>query len=334
MSKVYFKKFRNRDGKISSAEISLRLRSFLFGYGGRMGFVKSALTYGLLCIFGFVYLYPILYMLATSFKSLNDLIDTTVNWIPKEFTVSNYVQAFESLHVLDVLKDSILLALIPSVGQVITCSLTGYALQRFRFPGKKLVFVILIITFILPQQVLMPSMYQILLQYKFIGTMSAFIIPAFLGQGFKSAILVLIFYQFFKTIPKVLDEAAQLDGAGHFRIFYKIGIRAAAPAYIVAFLLSIVWYWNETYLTSIYMGNAVKSSRTITTLLLQLQNFAYNFDQLYGQTNSMAVGAYSVANEAIKAAAVLITTVPILLLYFIMQKYFVEGVEKTGITGE
>lgn len=334
MSKVYFKKFRNRDGKISSAEITLRLRSFLFGYGGRMGFVKSALTYGLLCIFGFVYLYPILYMLATSFKSLNDLIDTTVNWIPKEFTLSNYVQAFESLHVFDVLKDSILLALIPSVGQVITCSLTGYALQRFRFPGKKLVFVILIITFILPQQVLMPSMYQILLQYKFIGTMSAFIIPAFLGQGFKSAILVLIFYQFFKTIPKVLDEAAQLDGAGHFRIFYKIGIRAAAPAYIVAFLLSIVWYWNETYLTSIYMGNAVKSSRTITTLLLQLQNFAYNFDQLYGQTNSMAVGAYSVANEAIKAAAVLITTVPILLLYFIMQKYFVEGVEKTGITGE
>ncbi|MDF2543942.1 MAG: transporter permease [Herbinix sp.] len=334
MGKVYFKRFRNKDGKISQDEIKLRLRSFLFGYGGKMGFVKSALTYGLLCIFGFVYLYPILYMLATSFKSLNDLLDTTVNWIPKEFTVSNYTQAFKSLHVSSVIKDSILLALIPSIGQIITCSLTGYALQRFRFPGKKLVFTILIITFILPTQVLMPSTYQILLQYKLIGSMLAFIIPAFLGQGLKSAILVLIFYQFFKTIPRVLDEAAQLDGAGHFRIFYKIGIRAAAPAYIVAFLLSIVWYWNETYLTSIYMGNAAKSAKSITTLLLELRNFAYNFDQLYGQSTSMAAGSYSSVNESIKAAAVLITIIPILILYFVMQKYFVEGVEKTGITGE
>lgn len=334
MNKDFLKKFRNKDGKISYDGIRLRIRSFLYGYGGRMGFVKSLLTYGLLCIFSFVYLYPILYMLATSFKSLNDLVDTTVNWIPKEFSLSNYKQAFNSLHVFDVLKDSMLLAIIPSIGQIIACSLTGYALQRFRFPGKKIVFVILIITFILPQQVLMPSTYQLLLKYGYIGSMAAFIVPAFLGQGLKSAILVLIFYQFFKTIPKVLDEAAQLDGAGYFRIFFKIGIRAAAPAYIVAFLLSMVWYWNETYLTSIYMGNATKSAKTITTLLLELRNFAFNFDQLYGKTNSMVAGSYSVVNEGIKAAAVLITIIPILILYFIMQKYFVQGVEKTGITGE
>jgi multiple sugar transport system permease protein len=334
MSRIYLKKFRNKDGKISYDEIRLRIKSFLFGYGGRMGFVKSIFTYGLLVIFGFVYLYPILYMIATSFKSLNDLIDTTVNWIPKEFSISNYKQAFNSLHVFDVMKDSILLALLPSIGQIITCSLTGYALQRFTFPGKRLIFAILIVTFILPQQVLMPSTYQLLLRYGFIGSMAAFIVPAFLGQGLKSAILVLIFYQFFKTIPKVLDEAAQLDGAGSFKIFLKIGIRAAAPAYIVAFLLSVVWYWNETYLTSIYMGNATKSARTITTLLLELKNFAYNFDQLYGQTNSITAGSYSVVNEGIKAAAVIITIIPILILYFIMQKYFVQGVEKTGITGE
>lgn len=328
-------RYKGEDDKINYESTKLRLKSLLFGYGGRIGLVKGAVTYSLLVIFGFIYLYPIFYMMATSFKSLNDLIDTTVKWIPKELTFGNYAQAFLTLRVKAVLLKSILLALLPSIGQIISCSLAGYALQRFKFPCKKLVFSILILTFILPQQVLLTSTYRMFLKYKLIGSMNAFIIPAVFGQGFRSAIIILIFYQFFKTIPKVLDEAAQLDGAGHFKIFFKIGIPTAAPAYIVSFLLSVVWYWNETYLTSIYMGNAIASSKTTSTLLLEFKNFAYNFDMRYGQSGTtLMAGNYSALNEGIKAAGVLITIVPILILYFIMQKYFVEGVEKTGITGE
>jgi len=314
----------------------LRIRSFLFGYGPRMGFIKSAIVYSLLIIFGFIFLFPIIYMLTTSFKSLNDIIDASVRWLPREFTFTNYVQAFNSLNISDVILDSFLLALVPSIGQIVSCSLVGYALQRFNFPLKRLVFVILFVTFILPQQVLLPSTFQLLHQFNMIGSMRAFIIPAFLGQGFRSAILVLIFYQFFKTIPRVLDEAAQIDGAGYYRIFWKIGIRAAAPAFIVAFLLSTVWYWNETYLTNIYMGNAAAiAGDSLSTLLLELQNFAFNFSQMYGQGGaSLATGVYSTAHEGIRAAAVIIAILPILIIYFIMQRYFVEGVEKTGITGE
>jgi len=314
----------------------LRIRSFLFGYGPRMGFIKTSIVYALLIVFSFIFLFPIIYMLTTSFKSLNDLIDASVRWIPREFTLRNYVQAYQSLNVSDVIVNSFLLALVPSIGQVVACSLVGYALQRFHFPFKRLVFVVLFITFILPQQVLLPSTFQLLSRFNMIGSINAFVVPAFLGQGFRSAILILIFYQFFKTIPRVLDEAAQIDGAGYYRIFLKIGVRAAAPAFIVAFLLSFVWYWNETYLTNIYMGNAAAiAGDSISTLLLELQDFAFNFGQVFGQTGgSLVPGSYGAAHEGIRAAAVIIVIIPALVIYFIMQRYFVEGVEKTGITGE
>ena len=156
---------------------------------------------------------------------------------------------------------------------------------------------------------------------------SAFVLPALFGQGIRSAIFIMIFYQFFNMIPKALDEAAEIDGASPFKIFYRIALPLALPAIIVAFLFSFVWYWNETYLTSLYMSSA-------RTLPIQLSRFAASFREMFPESFQPDAGFVDTLNEAIYMAGTLISILPLLIFYFILQRWFVEGVDRSGITGE
>lgn len=158
-----------------------------------------------------------------------------------------------------------------------------------------------------------------------LGSLNAFTLPAVTGQGINSAIFILIFYQFFRRLPKSLEEAAMLDGAGHFRIFFRISVPLVGPAFLISFLFSLVWYWNETYLASLYFGNE------LTTLPLQLQKFVDTYEKMFASTDS-AMG--DKINEGIRMAGTMLSILPLLIVYFITQRWFVEGVERTGITGE
>jgi multiple sugar transport system permease protein len=160
-----------------------------------------------------------------------------------------------------------------------------------------------------------------------LGNIFAFILPALFGQGIKSAIFIMIFYQFFNMVPRVLDEAAEIDGASPLRIFYKITLPLALPAIIVVFLFSFVWYWNETYLTGLYM-------KDIKTLPMQLINYADSFRLIYPVTDVNSEGYVDTLNEAIYMAGTLLSILPLLVIYFGLQKWFVEGVDRSGITGE
>ena len=173
--------------------------------------------------------------------------------------------------------------------------------------------------------------------YGLLGTLKTLIYPAMLGQGMKSAIFVLIFMQFFRQTPLSLDEAARVDGAGEARIFFGIAVPLAVPAFIISFLFSFVWYWNETYFTALYLkGTNIGDTTKVSTMLLELQNFDAMYKQRVQQVASWgaSVMGESVANEAVKMAATVITILPLLILYFCLQKYFVEGIDRTGITGE
>ena len=112
----------------------------------------------------------------------------------------------------------------------------------------------MLITFILPSQVTISSNILIIRKLGLISSKNAMIIPAILGQGINSAIFILVFYQFFRTIPNVLNESAEIDGASEFKIFYKIALPLAIPSIVIVFLFSFVWYWNETYLTGLFTG--------------------------------------------------------------------------------
>ena len=179
-------------------------------------------------------------------------------------------------------------------------------------------------SFILPvplltvPRIMMFSTVESILGFKLINTVVPQFLLALLGQGTYSTMLVLIFYNFFNMIPKSLDEAAMIDGAGSLKVFYHVAIRLSISTILVVFLFSFVFNWNETYTTNILTGDALELLPGRLSL----------FD------NGSTSNAVSELNEAIKMAATLIAIAPLLVLYACVQRQFIEGIENTGITGE
>lgn len=306
-----------------------KVRKFLLGSKDREGFLKMLLIYALLICIGFIYLYPIIYMISSSFMSLDDLLDSSINWIPGSVNIANYVQAAKSMEFWKSLGQSIIVAGIPTLCNVVSCSLIGYGLARFEFPGKKIVLAIIIFSFVLPSQITMIPTYVLYSNIGILGTLWSFILPSLLGMGINGPIFILIFYQFFKQVPKVLIEAAAIDGAGYLKSFVRISLPSAVPAIITVTLFSFVWYWNESYLTEMYVHGVMTSSGW-TTLVIQLDNFASN----YSSFATTATNAATSLNESISMAGTMLSILPLLLMYFVLQRYFVESIDRTGITGE
>jgi multiple sugar transport system permease protein len=211
--------------------------------------------------------------------------------------------------------------LVPAILQTITTSITGYALAKFKVRGRRIVFILILVTYLLPQQVYMIPKFVLFDRLGILESAWSIILPATFGQGLSSAIFILIFYQFFRMQPISLDESAEIDGANPYQIFFKIGVPLASPAYLTAFLFSFVWYWNETYISSLFLGT------DLYTLQLKLLNFQSQFNLAQGISQSMT-------NEAIRYAATMLIIMPVLIVYIIMQKWFVEGIDRTGVTGE
>ena len=306
-----------------------RIRKFLLGTRDRNGMIKLAAIYGLLICIGFIYLYPILYMVSASFMTLDDLLDSSIRWIPSSVNLDNYRQAGSSMNYGNSLLQSFLIAGLPTLCNLAACSLTGYGLARYKFRGKGVIIGLIILTFVLPRQITMIPTYTMYANLGILNSIWAFVVPAVVAQGLNAPIFIMIFWQFFRNVPQALVEAAKIDGAGHFKSFFSISLPTAAPAFITVALFSFVWYWNEFYLTQLFVhGVLVESS--LTTLIIQLQNFNSNYSS-YAQT--AASGATNL-NESIKMAGTLIAVLPLMILYFILQRHFVESIDRTGITGE
>ena len=253
----------------------IKVKKWILGIHGNDGLLIKTLIYGLLIGIGFVYLYPLLYMGIYSLKNLDDILNPLVNWIPTQFYLGNYTKANEVLNFFPILFETLYVTVLPALAQTALAAVVGYGLARFDFPGKKVMFVLVLATFIIPPQVLLIPRYIFFNELNLLGSLNAFMLPALTGQGLNSAIFILIFYQFFRMLPNALIEAAQIDGAGAMRIFLTIAIPMAVPAIIISFLFSFVWYWNETYLASIYFGNE------LTTLPLQLQKFVATYEKMF-----------------------------------------------------
>lgn len=305
-----------------------KLHRFVFGSKEKEGAGKQIVVYGLLICIGFVYLYPILYMFSYSFMNRDDLLDSSVKWIPSTLYLQNYIDAAKSMSFWSSLLKGILIAGLPTLCNVLICMLVGYGFARFEFKGKKILMALLIFSYILPSQVTMIPTYVLYNNTGILGTIWAFVLPAVFGNGLNAPIFILIFYQFFKQVPKVLIEAAQIDGAGYLKSFIKIAVPSAAPAILTVFLFSFVWYWNESYLTELYVQGLSTKSIWVN-LVVQLKNFDASFNTL-ATTGDTATSL----NECVRMAATALSILPLLIMYFFLQKHFVESIDRTGITGE
>lgn len=285
----------------------------------------KAVLYAFLCVTGFVFLYPLLKMISMSFMTADDLVNPLVSWVPYGFELANFTRAMQVLGYWQTLWTTVYVSVLPAILQTLVCALTGYGIARYKFKGKNLLFGLILATFIIPTQITMIPQF---LMYKNLGilySLKAYLLPAVFGQGMRSAIFVLIFVLFFQQMPVSLTEAAEIDGANQIVIFLKIAVPVAKPGFLISFLLSMVWYWNETYLGSLYFGANIK------TLPMKLENFVEAFNKL---VSASAADTGATANEAIQMAGTFLIILPLLIVYFCLQRQFIEGIEKTGITGE
>ncbi len=314
---------------LDNMKLKRKFRRFLHN-GKFKTFLKICIYFVLICI-SYIYLEPIIRMISMAFMSGNDVIDPSVEWVPKHPSFHNLKVAIDVLDIKKTLFNSIWFSSLLAIAQTVVSALTGFALSRYEFKGKRIWFVMILIAFIIPVPLLMIPRLMIfisaqnLLGFNLIGTPIPQILMSITGQGVYSTVLILIFYNFFNLIPHSLDEAAMIDGASPRQVFVEIVMKLSSTTVLVVFLFSLVWNWNETYIT----GTLVRSSIDLLPAKLNI------FDSVFqAYANAGPATAEFRINEAYKMSATLISITPLLILYAFVQKQFIQGIENTGITGE
>ena len=280
----------------------------------------------------FVILYPLIYMISCAFRERGDMSDPTVMWIPRHYTLDIIRETIDAMDFWETLKNTVLLNVGCSLVQVISCAITGYGFARFKFKGKKLLFGIVILMILVPTQVIALPLYT---QFRYFGIKGLFSVnlidsrltmylPAMTANGIRAGLMILIFRQFFKGLPRELEDAAYIDGCGPFMTFVRVMAPNAAPAFLTVFLFSVVWYWNDYYVSNTFFTAPKTVALMLTNLDSQLKIKLFNDPSVQISLREQIVW---------KEAGCLLSIAPVLLMYVFLQKHFTEGIERSGIVG-
>ena len=293
--------------------------------GGKI--IKSLFRALFLMGVGFVMLYPILFMISNAFKSVSDALDPTVVWIPSGTDMFNFKMAFKLLKYSDTLTNTLILVVPCVIIQVITCLFVSYGFARFEFRFKGLLFGLLIFSLIVPVQTYIIPLYVNMKTMHLLDTYWQFYIMAALGTGIRSGLYIYIFRQYFRGLPKELEEAAYLDGCNPLRTFLHIMVPNVKGAILVVFVLSFVWYYNDYTLTGMLLNSDYPLSIALTGVSTALNNTVQG---MVGQTIGSDIKLLS---DSILSAACLIVALPLIGVYVAVQKHFTEGIERSGLVG-
>lgn len=291
-------------------------------------FFRFFILFGL----GFVILYPLIYMLSCAFRESSDMTDPTVMWITRHYTLDIIRETISAMDFGNTLLNTLKLNIGCSVVQVISCAITGYGFARFKFRGKGIMFGIVIMMILVPAQIISLPLYT---QFRYFGikgifsinlidSMACMYLPAATGNGIRSGLMILIFRQFFRGMPKELEDAAYLDGCSPFGTFLRVMMPNALSSLLTVFLFSVVFYWNDYYVSSTFFTNNKTVSLMLKNLSSQLSLMLFN-----DATVQISAREQIVWMEA----GCLISIMPILIMYIFLQKYFTEGIERSGIVG-
>ena len=275
----------------------------------RPGGLKRALQYTVLVVLTILFVSPLIWMAVTSFKTQSDAIDPDPQWIPANPTTSAYDQMLGSddTPVLGWLLNSVLAATGQAALVVVTAALAAYALARMDFPGKKLIFGMIVATLFVPAVILIIPNYIFISELAWLDSLTAVIVP-----GAAGAFGVFFLRQFFVGLPVELEEAAYVDGAGPFRIFWSVVLPLSKPALATLAMLAFLTNWND-FLWPLYVLFSA-DQQTLPAGLATLQN------------------ANAVRYDLLMAGA-MIAAVPVLLLYVVAQRFVIQGVSRSGLKG-
>ena len=299
------------------------------------GFVLGTFRWLIIIGISYVILSPLLGMLARAFFSTSDAYNPMVYLIPQNPTLDNFKLSWMRLDYVKVVGKTLFYTITLMIIQVIICSMVGYGFARFDFPFKKLLFACVIITIVVPTHTVMLPFYMTFRNMDLGGLVTllspshkpgllGFTTPMYIltlfGCGLRSGLYIYIFNQFFRGLPKEIEEAALIDGAGTWYTYFRIMLVNAVPSIITVAVFSLVWQYNDKFYANLFVYDGAMN---IGKKLSGLQQTIANMDKIADPTISILYFY----------AGVILVILPVVIIYVALQKYFMEGVERSGIVG-
>ncbi|MDR0495446.1 MAG: carbohydrate ABC transporter permease [Treponema sp.] len=302
---------------------------------------RAALLFGL-C---FLILQPILDKLSVSFMEEADLYDPTVVVIPHHLSLGNYKIASNLMKFWATLIQSVIIFVASAVLQVTACTLSAYGMARYKFPGRNILFFCVFLIIIVPPQVILSPIY---LNFQFfdifgiiklltgkavnlLGTLTGYFLLSATAMGLKSGLYIFLLRQYFRGVPKELEEAAYVDGCGRLYTFVRIILPDALPMLTSCFLFSFVWQWTDTIYGSIFLRGYKVMSLALSRLTAEFYYYWANVVNAVSTGTGMYTQPPIGYLQAVVATGAFMSIIPLILLYIVAQKTFVESLTQTGI---
>jgi multiple sugar transport system permease protein len=273
------------------------------------GFIR-VLTYIVLCLAAFLFILPFIWMISGAFKQPSQIVTFPPTFIPYPFTLQNFTVVWQSIPLLRYFWNSLFIAVVSTFGTVACSSLVAFGFARIRAKGKNIWFIILLSTMMVPYYVTIIPTFSLYQHLGWLNTYLPLTVPSFLGVG--GAFYIFLLRQFFLSIPRDLDEAATIDGAGYLSIFWHIALPLSKPALVTVALFQFVASWNDFFAPLIYLSNSNMYTLPVAVSF---------FQGLYG------------AEPGPLMAMACVTVLPIIILFLFAQRVFVQGIATTGIKG-
>lgn len=302
------------------------------------GFIFSIVRYLILIAFAYVLFYPFAFMAVNSIKSTGDWLDPTVEWIPKTLSLDNLKLSMQVMDYWSSLSSTMINSVVAALISFVSCSFAAYGLARFDFRGKKLLTGIMVLCILIPDTMIMIPSYDNFRHLDFLGILGGiselvgtelrpsiintplvFWLPSLFATGLKNGLFIYIYMQFFKGLPKELEEAAWIDGAGPWKTFLRIVLPSSGAAAVTVLVFSVVWYYNDYYQAQIYLSDNYPISVTLS-----------NFSNLL---NSANIAGKTFSLGALLLTGSFIAIIPLLIYFLFMQRKFVNSIATCGIVG-
>lgn len=322
----------NFEGKVGTAE-RLRQRVFSLNFLGKV--IWAILRYILLIGISYIILYPFITKIAASFMSNSDFSDQTVRLIAKNPTLDQWIFIIRENKYWQSLFNTARISILCGLFQTLICAIIGYGFAKFKFKGRNILFVAVLITLLIPHDTLLLSMFMKFRYFDVLGILKLFTgktisllntewplyILSLTGLAFKNGLYIFMFRQFYKGIPDELEEAAYIDGTGVFETFFRIIIPLSVPMMTTVFLFSFSWQWTDTFYTASPFFTA--SGEPLLTGIVNRIPPSLKID------NAVS----SLWESAITNTGGLLVILPLFIIFLFAQRSFVEGIERSGIVG-
>jgi len=287
-----------------------------------MGLMRAVLIVGI-C---YIILSPVLKIISNSVKDPADIYNPLVYLVPVNYTFANFNFAITLMKYAPTLVRTLSFTLGMAALQVLVTSMVGYGFARFKFPGSGVLFACVIITIVIPVQTYMVPLFLDLrylnifgMQFNLIGSFASVIVLTATASGLRSGLYIYIFRQFFKGMPKEIEEAALIDGAGQLRTFFTVMLPNATSAIITVVMFALVWQYNDTFYSSLFMTG----KEFLSVKLVGLATAYQVAENIRDPKNA----------ELVVNAGIILMITPIVTIYLGMQRYFMESIERSGIVG-